>query len=78
MEEFRTINNIISFNTPISSSWADDLPTIITNSVRLASSTLLAFHNLALYNILLLLVYSIKLLWHFRSMISSGRLTTII
>jgi hypothetical protein len=78
MEEFRTIDDIISFNTPINGSWADDSPTAMTNSVRPASSTPSAFHNLALHDVLSLSVYSIKSLWHFRSMMSSGQPPTIL
>jgi hypothetical protein len=78
MEEFHTIDDIITFNTPVDGSWADDLPIAITNSVRPTSSTPLAVHNLALHDVLSLSVYSIKSLWHLRSTVSSGRPPTII
>lgn len=76
MEEFHTIDDIITFNTPVNGSWADDLPIAIP--VRPASSTPSAVHNLALHDILSLSVYSIKSLWHLRSMMSSGQPPTII
>jgi hypothetical protein len=77
MEEFHAIDDIITFNTPVNGSWADDLPTAITNSVR-PTSTPSAVHNLALHDVLSLSVYSIKSLWHLRSTMSSGQPPTII